>query len=124
MRQWLKQRCFKADLISAGATPTLTRRCFKVRKKAKIRNRNTQVPHLTLDTVSESDKNTRKHHIQESQEISPFKAGDLKAARKRHDRMAKRNANSKYVLQKMNRLGTLSDKITGRLKLFSTLHGR
>ena len=29
----------------------------------------------------ESDKSTRKHHIQESQEVSPFPTGDHKAAR-------------------------------------------
>ena len=34
----------------------------KVKKKAKIRNRYNQVPHLTRDTIWESDKNTRKHH--------------------------------------------------------------
>ena len=32
----------------------------------------------------ESDKNTRKHHIQESQEVSPFAAGDHKAATCQH----------------------------------------
>ena len=31
----------------------------KVRKKAKIRNRYKQVPHLTPDTIRESEKNTR-----------------------------------------------------------------
>ena len=50
---------------------------FKVRKKAKIRNRYNQVPQLTQDTVKESDKNTKKYHIQESQEVSPFPTGDL-----------------------------------------------
>ena len=30
---------------------------IKVRKKAKIRNRYNQVPHLTQDTIWESDKN-------------------------------------------------------------------
>ena len=33
-------------------------------------------PHLIQDTTRESDKNTRKHHPHESQEISPFPAGD------------------------------------------------
>ena len=33
---------------------------IKVSKKAKIRNRYNQVPHLTHDTTWESDKNTRK----------------------------------------------------------------
>ena len=32
----------------------------------KIRNRYNQVPHLTQDTTWESDKNTIKHHKQES----------------------------------------------------------
>ena len=53
---------------------------YKVGKKAMIRNRYNQVPNLTQDTVLESDKNTRKHHIKESQEVSPFPAGDHKAA--------------------------------------------
>ena len=52
---------------------------MKVRKKAKIRNRYNQVPHLTKGTVWENDKNTRKHHIQESQAVSPFTTGDHKA---------------------------------------------
>ena len=39
-----------------------------------------QVPYLTQDTIWESDKNTRKHHILESQKVSPFPAGDHKAA--------------------------------------------
>ena len=38
---------------------------LKVRKKAKIRNRCNQVPHLTQDTINKSDKNARTHHIQE-----------------------------------------------------------
>ena len=36
------------------------------------------------DTIEESDKNTRKHTTQDSQEVSPFPAGDHKAARNRH----------------------------------------
>ena len=43
----------------------------------KIRNRYNQVPHLTHDTTWESDKNKIKHH---KQEVSPFPAGDHKAA--------------------------------------------
>ena len=37
------------------------------------------------DMVREVDKNTRKHHIQGSQEVSPFPTGDHKAARNRHN---------------------------------------
>ena len=35
----------------------------------------------------ENDKNTIKHHIQESQEVSPFPAGDHKAEMNRQERM-------------------------------------
>ena len=63
----------------------------KASKKAKIRNQYNQVPHLTQDTTWESDKNTKqkykKHHKQESQEISPFPAGDHKAAMNRQESM-------------------------------------
>ena len=51
------------------------------------------MPHLTQDTVWESDKSTTKRHIQESQEVSPFQAGDQKAARHRSDNMASTNIN-------------------------------
>ena len=51
---------------------------FKVGKS--IRNRYNKVPNRTRNTVWESDKYTRKHHIQESQEVGPFLAGDHKAA--------------------------------------------
>ena len=53
----------------------------KVKKKAKVRNRYNQVPHLTRDTIWKSDINTRKHHTQERQEVSPFQAGNQKAAK-------------------------------------------
>ena len=115
---------------------------IKVRKKAKIRNGYNQVPHLTLDTTWESDKNTTLLYvhfsiaiilmgkreliallnlsswclvmverlfltvppgclqfvivvfpdhthllfIQESQEVSPFPAGDHKAAMNRQSK--------------------------------------
>ena len=60
---------------------------YKVSKKVKTRNRYNQVPHLTQDTKRESDKNTRKRHIQESQEISPFPAGVHKTAMNRQESM-------------------------------------
>ena len=60
---------------------------LKVRKNAKIRNRYNQVPHLTQDTIWESDKNLRKRHLQESQEVSLFPAGDHKAVMNRQDSM-------------------------------------
>ena len=51
---------------------------LKVGKGAKIRNRYNQVPHLTQDTngkVTDSQIDTTN----ESQEVSPFPAGDHKA---------------------------------------------
>ena len=56
---------------------------MKSKKKVKIRNLYNQVPQLTQDTIGESDKIKRKHHTQESQEVSPFHAIDHKAARNR-----------------------------------------
>ena len=50
--------------------------CFlltiKLSKKANIRTQYNELPYLTKETTWESDKNTRKHHIQESREVSPF----------------------------------------------------
>ena len=60
---------------------------IKVRKTAKIRNQYNQAPHLAQNTTWEIDKNTIKHHIQESQEVSPFPAGDHKAAMIRRQNM-------------------------------------
>ena len=61
---------------------------LKVSKEAKVRNPYNQVQYLTQDTTWESDKgdkNTIKHHTQESQEVSPFPAGDQKATMNRQE---------------------------------------
>ena len=50
----------------------------KVSKGAKIRNRYNQVPHLTQDTNGKVT-NTHLDTTNESQEVSPFPAGDHKA---------------------------------------------
>ena len=65
------------NLNVAQVFPTMVR--FKVRKAAKIRNRYNQVPHLTQGTIWESDK-TQLNITHKSQEVSPFPAGDHKAA--------------------------------------------
>ena len=88
---------------------------MKVRRKEKIRNQYNQVPHLTKDIVWESDRITRKHHIQESQEVSPFTTGDNKTARNRHGSMAQTKTNNKSDPQKKHHLGMVSKKITGGL---------
>ena len=76
-----------------------------------------KVPHLTHDNVWESDKNTRKLHIQESQEVSPLTTGDHKTASNRNDIMAKTNTKNQKDTQKKHRLGTVSQKITGGLNI-------
>ena len=45
---------------------------------ATIRNRYNQIPHLTQDT-NEKLTNSQLDTINESQEVSPFRAGDHKA---------------------------------------------
>ena len=52
--------------------------CHKVSKGAKIRNRYNQVPHLTQDTNGKVT-NSQLDTTNESQEVSPFPAGDHKA---------------------------------------------
>ena len=51
---------------------------MKVRRGAKIRNRYNQVPHLTQDTNGKVI-NFQLDTTNESQEVSPFQAGDHKA---------------------------------------------
>ena len=51
---------------------------FKIRKGAKIRNRYNQVPDLTQDTNGKVP-NSQLDTTNESQEVSPFPAGDHKA---------------------------------------------
>ena len=56
---------------------------IKVSKGAKIRNRYNQVPHLTQDTNGKVT-NLQLDTTNESQEDSPFPAGDHKAHINRH----------------------------------------
>ena len=51
---------------------------FEVRKRAKIRNRYNQAPHLTKDTNGKVTT-SQLDITNESQEASPFPAGDNKA---------------------------------------------
>ena len=45
-----------------------------------------QIRHLTQDTIWKSSKNTRKYHLQKSQDVSIFLAGDHNAAKNGQDR--------------------------------------
>ena len=51
---------------------------YEVSKSAKIRNRYNQVPHMTQDTNGKVT-NSQLETTNESQEVSPFPAGDHKA---------------------------------------------
>ena len=72
---------------------------------------------MTQDTMSESDKNTGKHHIQEGREVSPFPAGDHNAARNRQDGMT-RNTNNKKDPQKSIALKRSTRKLLEDLNMF------
>ena len=69
---------------------------FKVSKGSKIRNRYNQEPHLTQDT---NGKVTNSHldTTNESQEVSPFPAGDHKAElNRRAQRQSKQKTEQKH----------------------------
>ena len=53
---------------------------YKVSKSTKIRNRYNQVPHLTQDTNGKVTK-SQLYTTNESQEVSPFPAGDHKVSK-------------------------------------------
>ena len=81
---------------------------MNVSKDGKIRNRYNQVPHLTQDT-NEKLTNSKLDTTNESQEVSPFPAGDHKAQlnRRAQKHNKHKTENIKYP-QKKYRLGTVS----------------
>ena len=93
-------RIYKKDLFFSHSTDIVSKHNFwssyvKVSKGAKIRNRYNQVPHLTQDTngkVTNSQNTTN-----ESQEVSPFPAGDHKAQiERRAQRHSKHKTEQKH----------------------------
>ena len=80
-----------------------SRTMFQVKKKAKIRNR--------------YDKNTRKHHTQESQEVSPYPAGDHNAARNR-----KYSITDKHDTKIAKRIHKRSTALEWTVKIMEDLH--
>ena len=82
---------------------------FKVSKGAKIRNRYNQVPHLTQD-IDGIVTNSQLDTTNESQEISPFLAGEHKAHINRRAQRHKNTRQNKNIKgpQKKYRLGTVS----------------
>ena len=72
-----------------------TRKTINVRKRTKIRNQYNQVPHLTTDT-NEKVTNSQLDITNDSQEVTPFQAGDHKAPINR--RAQKHNKHKTEVL--------------------------
>ena len=68
----------RGDFLGLPRSTDKTTLIIKVSKGAKIRNRYNQVPHLTQDTNGKVT-NSQLDTTNESQEASPFPAGDHKA---------------------------------------------
>ena len=68
---------------------------FLVSNGAKIRNRYNQAPHLTQDTNGKVTK-SQLDTTNESQEVSPFPAGDHKAHIHRRIQMQSKHKTEKY----------------------------
>ena len=75
-------------------TDVVTRKHRKVRKRTKIRNRYNQAPHLTQDTNGKVTT-SQLDITNESQEVSPFPAGDHKASINRRTRKHSKNKTEK-----------------------------
>ena len=86
--------------------------CYRVRKRAKIRNRYNRAPHLTQDTNGKVTT-SQLDITNESQEVSPFPGGDHKASINRRARKHNENKTEKKHNdpQKKHRLGTDSKNI-------------
>ena len=80
-----------------------------VSKGAKIRNRYNQVPHLTKDTNGKVI-NSQIDTTNESQEVSPFPAGDHKAHINNRTQQHSKHKTAKNIKdpQKKYRLGKVS----------------
>ena len=89
---------------------------IEVSKGAKIRNRYNQVPHLTKNTNGKV-KNLQLGTTNESQEVSPFPAGDHKAhINRRSQRHSKHKTEKIKDPQKSTALERSVKYFTGRLK--------
>ena len=73
----------QADIIEGfSAASRYLDDILKVKKRAKIRNRYNQAPHLTQDTNGKVTT-SQLDITNKSQEVSPFPAGDHKASTNR-----------------------------------------
>ena len=78
-----------------GVWGLTNRSAIKVSKDAKIRNRYNHVPHLTQDTNGKVT-NSQLDTTNESQEVSPFRAGDRKVQINRRVQMHSKHKAEKY----------------------------
>ena len=84
-------------------------RVFKIRNGAKTRNRYNQAPHLTQDTYGKVTT-LQLDITNESQEVSPFPAGDHKAPKTDvHEGITKQDRNNINDQHNKHRLETVSN---------------
>ena len=97
----LQQRSYNTDMDFGPKV--------KVCKGAKHRNRYNQVPHLTQDTNGKVT-NSQLDTTNESQEVSPFPAGDHKAHINRRSQRHSKHKTEKNIKDPQNKysLGTVS----------------
>ena len=105
--------------------PVHTRSLIRVSKGAKIRNRYNQIPHLTQDTngkVTNSQLDTKN----QSQEVSPFPAGNHKAHINRCAQRHSKHKTKKNIKgpQKKFCLGTVSKILVDQDTYIFGLHER
>ena len=85
---------------------------WKVRKRAKIRNRYNQAPHLTQDANWESDNVTIRHHKLEPRgQPFPLQVTTKHQQTDVHESITKQDRNNIKGPQKKLRLGTVSKYI-------------
>ena len=77
---------------------------IKVGKGAKIRNRYNQVPNLTQDTNGKVT-NTHLDNSNESQDVSPFPAGDHKAHKNRRAQRHSQHKKEKNIIDPQKKYG-------------------
>ena len=89
---------------------------IKVRKKAKIRNRYKQVPHLTHDNVWESDK-TQENFTYKRDKRPALSQQVITRLQETDMTVWQRPPRKKKDPQKKHRLRTVSQKITGGINI-------
>ena len=91
------------DFINLTQVHNFTHQPFEVKKRAKIRNRYNQGPHLTQDTngkVTTSQLDIAK----ESEEVSPFPAGDHKAKKLNGPNVITQRRRYIYIINELKRI--------------------